>query len=291
MLCAVLPIEKTTERKISVDKEKLQKQLVDIETEILSDLKNALAEEMGKPLGERDENLVSELETMISQEEEEIVSASKNRSLEAVMKMLDEQKNSKRANHILLYKRLSAAAACVLMLFGLNYASTKTFGQNMFSAGYKLVTGAIVISPERLINDTGISDFTSATDPYGMKAKCAEYGFFPDTPSYIPDGFVLDDILEDSSETSDDVIFYYKKGKIKLNIQFINFKSGTEIPSIGIPTDTYNIVEEEVNGRKTQILNEDSQFTSIFIENRIEHTIFAEGLDYDECYKVLESLS
>ncbi len=31
-------------------------------------------------------------------------------------------------------------------------------------------------------------------DPYGIKAVCAEYGLYPMTPTYIPDGFNLIDM-------------------------------------------------------------------------------------------------
>ncbi len=269
-----------------MNKDKLEKQLTEIDVEILSDLKEELAEEMSKPADERDEKSISELEEMISQTEEKIIGASKKRSLESVMKMLDEHKKPK---HIKLYKRLSVAAASLVVLLGVNAASIKTFGQNMFSAAYKLAKGGIYISAEQSGKNNGITG--SESDPYGMKAKCAEYGFFPKTPSYIPDGFVLDNVDVATNESFDSIIFLYLKGNIKLNFFYTNYKTNDEIQPIGIPTDTYNITEEKINGLTTYILMEDDQFTSIFIDNRIEHGIFAEDLDYDECYKVLESLS
>lgn len=269
-----------------MNKEKIEKQLSDIDMEILSDLKKNLAEEMSKPTDERDEVLISELEETISETEEEIISASKKRSLESVMKMLDEYEEPK---HIKLYKRLSIAAACLLVVLGLNTASLKVFGLNMFSAAYQLTTGGIAITAEKSGHNDEI--VISESDPYGMKAKCAEYGFFPVTPSYIPEGFVLNDISVGSDDYSDAIIFLYKKDEVILNFYFINYKSNTSIPPIGIPIDSYNVTEEQINGRTTYILKEDSQFTSAFIDKKIDYSIFAENLDYDECYKILESLS
>lgn len=268
-----------------MNKEKIEKQLSDIDIEILSDLKKNLAEEMSKPTDERDENLISELEEMISKTEEEIISASKKRSLESVMKMLDEYEEPKRPK---MYKRIFAAAACLLVVLGLNTVSMKTFGQNMFSAAYQLYKGGITISSESGdIEDIVVSE----SDTYGMKVKCAEYGFFPDTPSYIPEGFVLKNISEESNDYLDSIIFAYRKENVILNFYFTNHKSNDELPPIGIPTDTYNVTEEQINGRTTYILKEDKQFTASFIEKNIYYTIFAEGLDYDECDKILESLS
>lgn len=269
-----------------MDKEKLERLLSDVDMEILSDLKKDLAEEMNTPVEERDEKLISELEDMICKTEEEIINESKKRSLEAVMKMLDEYKEPK---HPRIYKRLSIAAACLLVVLGLNTASLKVFGQNIFSAAYHFTKGGITISSEKYDNNDGSS--VSESDPYGMKAKCAEYGFFPDTPSYIPEGFILDQIYEECNDESDIVIFYYKSNNIKLNFFFTNYKTNNEIPPIGIPTDTYNVTEEQINGHTTYILKEDKQFTAVFIDKKIEYSIFAENLDYNECNKILENLS
>lgn len=268
-----------------MNKEKLERMLSDIDMEILSDLKKDLDEEMSKPTEERDESLISELEEMISKLEEEIISASKKRSLESVMKMLDEYKEPR---HPKLYKRISVAAACLLVVLGLNTVSMKTFGQNMFSATYQLYKGGITISTESGDNKGFVA---SESDPYGMKAKCAGYGFFPDTPSYIPDGSVLKDTSVDSDDYSDSIIFYYKKDDIILSFIFTNYKTNDEIPPFGLPSDTYNVTEEQINGHTTYISKEDKQYTAFFIDKRIKYSIYAEGLDYDECYKILESLS
>lgn len=269
-----------------MDKEKLERLLSDVDMEILSDLKKDLAKEKNKPVEERDEKLISELEDMICKTEEEIISESKKRSLEAVMKMLDEYKEPK---HPKIYKRLYIAAACFLVVLGLNTASLKAFGRNMFSVAYQITKGGITISAEQSSDNDDV--VVSESDPYGMKAKCAEYDFFPDTPSYIPEGFVLKNISEESDDYSDSIIFVYRKDNIKLNFYFTNYKTNDEIPPIGIPTDTYNVTEEQINGHTTYILKEDKQFTAAFIDKRIDYTIFAEGLDYDECQKILENVS
>lgn len=202
-----------------MDKEKLERLLSDVDMEILSDLKKDLAKEMNKPAEERDEKLISELEDMICKTEEEIISESKKRSLEAVMKMLDEYKEPK---HPKIYKLLSIAAACLLVVLGLNTASLKVFGQNMFSAAYHLTKGGITISAEQSsYNDDVV---VSESDPYGMKAKCAEYDFFPDTPSYIPDGFVLKNISEESDDYIDSIHFFIEKGMSNLIFSLLTIK-------------------------------------------------------------------
>lgn len=269
-----------------MNKEKLEKLLSDIDMEILSDLKKSLAEEMSKPTVERDDNLISELNEMISQIEEELINASKKRSLDAVMKMLDEYEEPKRPK---MYKRIFVAAASLLVVLGLNTVSMKTFGQNMFSATYQLYKGGIAILSNQ--SESNDSIFVSESDPYGMKAKCAEYGFFPDTPSYIPEGFVLENISEESDDRIDSIIFAYTKDNIILNFFFSTYKTNDEISPFGMPTDTYNVTEEQINGHTVYILKEDKQFTAVFIDKRIKYNIFSENLNYDECKAILESMS
>lgn len=264
-----------------MDKKRIEKQMSDLDREILSDLQKDLNEEMNKPAEERNESYIAELEEMIAQTEEELIGASQKRSLDNIMKMLDEYEEPK---HIKLYKNLSIVAACLLVILGLNTASLKVFGQNMFSAAYQLTKGGINIST----NDSDEMK-TSESDPYGMKAKCAEHGFFPDTPSYIPEGFILDYVAEESTDEFDIVYFYYKKNSAILNIFFTSYKDSTVIPPIGLPTDTYNVTEENIENNTVYIIKEDGQFTSSYIEKRIKYVIYAEGMDYDECHKVLVS--
>ncbi|MBR4362725.1 MAG: DUF4367 domain-containing protein [Ruminococcus sp.] len=269
-----------------MNKDELRIQMTDLNVEILSDLKKELADEKGKPADERDNSFISELEEMIAQTEEEILSESQVRSLDKSLKMLDEYKHPKKKN---LVRIVSVAAAALMVVLGLNTASMKVFGQNMFSAAYKLNKGSITITTDDSSKSSELA--VSPSDPYGMKAKCAEYGFFPDTPSYIPEGFDLEHISEDSDDYSDIVLFFYKKGNAKLNIQFNNYKTQDDIPAISIPTDTYNISEKEINGNTVHIVEEDKQFTATYTKDMIRYVIFAENLDYEECDKVLLSLS
>jgi len=269
-----------------MNKDELRMQMADLNLEILSDLKKDLANEKSKPSIERDESFISELEDMIAQTEEEILSESQARSLDKSLKMLDEYKTPRK---IKLFKYLSVAAAALIVVLGLNTASMNVFGQNMFSTAYQLTKGGITISTDDPSNSDELT--VSPSDPYGMKAKCAEYDFFPETPSYIPEGFELDYIDEETNDFSDLLIFFYKKGNAKLSFQFHNYKTQDDIPAISIPTDTYNISEKEINGNTVHIVEEDKQFTATYTKDMIRCVIFAENLDYEECDKVLLSLS
>lgn len=74
---------------VIMDKEKLKKQMIDLGSEVLSDLQIDLNKEMSKPVEERDESYIAELEEMIAQTEEEFIDERKKRFLDNIMKMPD----------------------------------------------------------------------------------------------------------------------------------------------------------------------------------------------------------
>lgn len=269
-----------------MNKKPITRQMIQMKKEILTDLKNELDEEMNKPPKKRDCARIKELSDSyfrLSCGNNEEVLKSREASKKALINMVAQKQ---RKNHIKLYKRLSVAAACAVMIIGLNTASLRVFGQNMFSAMYQLSQGGITIDmsqQEEITDENG--------DPYSMKEKCAEYGFFPETPSYIPNGLRLTDIYENSSDTSNNVKFFYRNGNIKLNFDYHYYKEGEEIPPTGIPTDTYNITEEQINGHRVYILREENQFTATYLENRVVYCIVAHNLDYEIFRMIIENMS
>ena len=269
-----------------MNKDELRMHMADLNLEILSDLKKDLANEKSKLPSERDESFISELEELIAQTEEEILSESQARSLDKSLKMLDEYKIPR---EIKLFKYLSVAAAVLIVFWGLNTASIKVFGQNMFSTAYQLTKGGITISTDDPSNSDELT--VSPSDPYGMKAKCAEYGFFPDTPSYIPDGFELYNLIEGTEDNLDVIIFMFRKENMILNFYYTNYRTNEIKSPITFPSDTYNINEETINGNTFYILKEENQYTALYTENMIKCKIYSENLDYNDCIRILESMT
>ena len=103
---------------------------------------------------------------------------------------------------------------------------------------------------------------------------------------YIDDNFALY-----NGDSSDYIAFFYEKGSANMVISFENYKGNDDIPPIGIPTDTYEIYESEVNGHTAYLLEEDNQFRMFFLDERILCVIFAENLDYPNCHKIVNSYS
>ncbi len=272
-----------------MNKENSKRQMRYMKKEILSELNRELEAEISKPKNKRDLERICELNEMIFQ-----LNCSDNEAVQDCVeasksKLMNKIQESKPKNSIRLYKWLSVAVACAAVVVGLNAFSLRALGQNMFSAAYQFTKGGIFIDMSNDNNDNNIELPVTSDDPYGIKAKCAEYDMYPLTPTYIPEGFELVNVVEDRNEVFTHVIFQYKNDEIKLNFDFCQYNNGMEVPPIGIPTDTYNIVEEKINDYKMYILKEDNQFTATFLEENIVYLITAIDCDYDECQNVIES--
>ena len=188
-------------------------------------------------------------------------------------------------------KRVAAVSAACLVLVGANTFSIASWGMNIFSAIVEISKGGISIDFGKQEQQEVIKLPTSESDPYGIKTKCAEYEVYPEAPDYLPQGFELVDFQSDVNEVSTELQLFYKRDKVKLNISYIQYNNSEDIPPIGIPTDTYNIMETKVNERTMFILKEDNQFTATYLSNNVVYVIFSDGLDYDECQKIVESIN
>lgn len=183
---------------------------------------------------------------------------------------------------------VAASAAC-LALIGANTVSVAAWGTNIFSAFVQFTKGDLTIDFGKQ-EQAVINLPTSEDDPYGIKAKCAEYDIYPKTPFYLPEGFELVDFYADIKESFSDICFFYQNGKVKLNITYTMYADPDNIPPIGIPTDTHNLQETEINGQTMYVLKEDNQFTAAFLNDSIVYVITSNKLDYNECQKVVESM-
>ena len=180
---------------------------------------------------------------------------------------------------------VTVSAACVVLI-GANMFSVSAWDMNIFSAIVKFTKGGMSVNLNQNIIELPVSE----GDPYGIKAKCAEYDIFPLTPHYLPEGFELVDFYSDINEVLSDICFFYQKGNVKLNITYTKYNDSENVHSVGIPTDTYNLQETEVNGQTMFISKEDNQFTATFLNDDIVCIVTSNKLDYDECQKVIKSM-
>lgn len=180
---------------------------------------------------------------------------------------------------------VAVSAACVVLI-GANVFSVSAWDMNIFSAIVKFTKGGMSVNLNQNIIELPVSE----GDPYGIKAKCAEYDIYPLTPHYLPEGVELVDFNEVVCDRFTDLCFFYQNGNTRLNITYTKYNDSENVLHSGIPTDTYNLQETEINGQTMFILKEDNQFTVTFLNDSVVCVIYSNELDYDECQKVMESI-
>lgn len=261
-----------------------KKAVLDMKEQIINDLKVELDEEMKKSPKKRDYNKIDEITAAIHEidcENDDYESHYEDARNELFAR-LEKEKNRKSRRRL---KGISIVATCCVLLIGINAVTFSTMGMNMFKAIYHISKGGITVDIER---SNEIILPTTKDDPYGIKAKCAEYDINLQAPTFIPEGFYLYDINYEENDTFKRVDFFYKNVTAKINFTFTNFKG--DVPPIGLPTDTYELNKETINDQIIYTLKEDNQFYGIFIKENIQYLIFTEYIDYDSCYKIVNSL-
>ena len=251
-----------------------------------SELREMLDRELSKPDKQIDYGLVDRLTTSVLEVE------GRKRLAVDVDDELDKFRNrvSKRNRKFFLPKwAVSLSVACAV-LFCANCISVSAWSMNIFKALVDFVHGGVLIGFEDRQEESAIELPTSENDKYGIREKCAEYGVYPLVPEYLPDGFQLTDIETEANKYYLRVIFYYNKDDTMLTFDFQQFNNSEDIPTIGIPSDTHNITEKEINGQTMYVLEEDNQFTATFLRNNMIYVIFSDGLDYEECDKIVDSI-
>lgn len=84
------------------------------------------------------------------------------------------------------------------------------------------------------------------------------------------------------------VRFIFKKGNQSISFDFEVYKN--EVGQIGIPSDHYNISETEINGYPAIVSKEDNQYTITYQKDKTVFFMFADGVPYDECERIVESI-
>ena len=235
-----------------------------------------------KPSSKIDYSLIDELTTAI-------IETNGNERLTVDVDEKLRQFNSRINNHrrILFPKWAICLSAACVMLFCANCISVFAWDMNIISVVVELTKGGFSVNFNEQPKEIVLS--ASEDDPYGFKAKLAEYDIEFETPHYIPDGFILTEIETNTNENyANTVRFIYENGRQNFSFTFTKFFD--EIPKIGVPSDHYNISETTVNGKPAIVSKEDNQYTITFINDKTSFFMFTQDVPYDECDKIVASI-
>ena len=256
---------------------------------MLAALQSKLESELEKPDDELDIDKINQITATI-----DIISGTvqvtAEKTQQGIQKLKHELRQHRERSRIRIIKRF-AASACLILIIS-NIWSFSAYGMNSFSAAYQLLNGGIVIDTQ---NDDS-EPYTGNAYYNEMRSLCNQNSFSEDVllPAYIPEGFKpapeYGEVFFDKMHCI--IWFYFQIGQTRLNYSIIQYTDEEYIQPIGIPSTEYNISEQVFGDTIVHIQKErkDSQYWAVFQIGLTQYVIVSDGLDYDECQRVLESM-
>lgn len=257
----------------------------EFEQRALLELNRMLDEEMAKPHNERDYKKIKEISAACAavlddaEQEKEVM----EQGFKKVMAKINKPVISVRRR----IQVAVAAAGTAAVLVGANLYTVTAYNTNVFSALVKIADGSFALNPQPTITLP-----TTTEDPYGIKAECAKYGITDVlAPTYLPEGFVLEDVEH-----------FYTEGYLN-TIDFTYFDADRNVITIiynqwdnetlhgNTPCDEFNLTETTIDGNPAIISKEDGQYVLVFRnDTNLETKLWIEGVDYEECDRIIASL-
>ncbi len=244
-----------------------------------------LAKELEKPLSSQDFDRVDALIQTIEHINGEEY-ASKDITEQGIAS-LNQRIARERRKQIRIFK-WAAACACAFILVS-NIWSYKAYGMNAFSAAYQILNGGLTIDFSK--TDSSVAE---SGNPYKeeMENKCQEYNIDALIPSYIPTGFMPTDNYGKGYSTENELVifFCFKNKNAALTINIVQYSDPNAIPPLGIATEQYNMIEQDINDVHVQINKHGKQYNAAFMINNTRYLLSADSVDFDDCYRVLLSM-
>lgn len=256
----------------------------DFQSKSADELRERLDNELSKPAGKTDYGLVDELTKEILEAE-----GKEPLTVDVEQKLSELQTKIAKSGKRFYFPKwaIGISAACIT-LFCANFISVAAWDMNIFSAVIEFTKGGFSVDfgkDKQEIIELPVSE----DDPYGIIAECAKYNIFPETPQYLPDGFVLENISSNVNENfANTVSMTFTKENMIISFDFKRYWN--EIGKTGIPSDKYNISETTINGNTAIISKEDEQYTITFMNGKTSFLMFTQDVPYDECEKIVASI-
>ena len=254
-----------------------------------------LEKELAKPYKQRDYDKIEELlneYTRMNGMEEQIQKASEI----GIQRAIAKTKTGKL--RVRKYRPLITVVCLAVVMALLNTISVVAFDMDAFSFIVHVVdNGFSVDFFSKEVPSESVAQIPVSEDaPYGMIAECAKNGIYPETPHYLPEGYVLTlcannhipsykkyncFTFTNSSNQNESICFYYQLYEDSEKLKYAKF-SNTE----------HNLREIEINGKKAILAEEkkDKQFTIVYHIDNLLISIFTENMPADEVYKIIESM-
>ena len=254
------------------------------EQDSLREVEALLDAELAKPEKERNYDKIEELTdayACLAADEEQIEKAAE----QGWADLQEKHPRAGKTRPVVRMRLMLTAGIAAVLLFAANAFTVSALDMSLYSVIVKISNEGFSVdfTPDPLELET------SPDDPYGIRTACAEHGMEVEAPTYIPEGFVLEDMDYTDLTSCETVAFWFYKGDRKIHLIYTKYtnKDG----STGwIPCDEFNLTEVNINGNPAIVSKEDGQCTLVYMNDLLETVIYMEYLDYSECDKVIDSL-
>lgn len=255
------------------------------DAEYLRELQDCLNDELKKPVSEQDFDLIEDITEAIAvlNGTEQYVSTRTEQGIAKIKNDIQQQRRKK------MRIRFGGIAACIAaVLIGTNVLSYSVYGQNVFSAATQVLKKEVVVDFSK--QDSTSIEVGNAYEE-DMRQICAEHNMDVHLPTYIPEGFEPTEYFIDFTELDCQKIlsFYFKKGSKKLIFMAIQILTEEGNIPLGIPCDEHHVSEQVIDNTVVTVVKEDNQFNAVFMIDQVQYQVCSDGVDYDECQRVLES--
>lgn len=248
------------------------------------DLEQMLNNELNKPYSERDYDLINEITQYIIQLDEKDVDVDIEHNINKII----ERHSTKKRKYSKFLRIPVTASIIFVILFSANIVSISAFNIDLFNEIVEF--GGDIVKFDFNKKETDIIELkTSIDDPYGIKGELEKLGMSSMAPTYIPEGFELENLETDGIDDNDynNLLLHYKKDKYVLNIDITEYKDSIS-SNIGVISETGNLQQVRIKDIDVFIVSEDGKYRTIFPEGLVVYGV-STNLDYEDLIKILES--
>ena len=256
------------------------------EKDALKEIRKLLDEELGKPAHKRNYDIIEELTDVYSDLTgmESFIQEATERGVQKLTGSSDKKPVTRMRKRM---KVLIIAACIAAMIAIANVITVAAWNMDVFSVIIHYYQNGFSVD----FDDTPTAQLpASEGDPYGIKGECAKYEISVEAPSYLPEGFVLDEYGHTDRDSSMTCTFHFRMGKQYISIVYESFDDEERMHDVKVPSDDFNLSEIEVNGKTAIVSKEDHQYTILWRDTLLLCSLMMKDVPYEECDKIVDSL-
>ena len=264
----------------------------DLKEQFIQEINRVLEEELKKTAKKRDYDKIEEL----TQAYTELMGT--EAQVEASMQCCISEFKSKARPKRKITPRMRiifATISVAIVLFVMNIITVSAFNMNVFSFIVHITDKNFSVNSPLSADDV-IELSVSPDDPYGMIAECAKYGIYPETPHYLPKGYVLTLCrYGDMPSYKKYVKFTFtNQHNARQSIMFIYglYEDKESINNTKFSNVEHRLSEIEINDKPAVLAKEqeDEQFTVVYVMDTLLITIFTQDIPEEEVNQIINSI-